>query len=120
MRGLDKEQWEQMQWFEQASNFGPTDLVMEERYLGTIDGCLSQFRERAGGFTEGRERLIATACNSGRYLVLIWRCAYGSFLCDTCTRSLDKPLILLELQFDNSWDSSAYQRTASSCHSSSP
>lgn len=46
--GLDEEQWEQMQRFEQASN------MMEERYLGPKD-WLTFWRvsERVTGFTEG-------------------------------------------------------------------
>ena len=68
-----------MQLFGQARRFGPTGCGNRENIDSlkrTINRCLGEF---SGRFTKGRETLIATAYNSCRYLVLIWRSAYYIF-----------------------------------------
>ena len=72
--GPDKEQREQMQWFEQASESDPTGCGNGREISwakGMINRRLGELAKRVAEFTRGKGVLIATACGSRRNSVLI-------------------------------------------------
>ena len=92
--GPDKEQREQMQLSEQASDFNPTGFGNGKKMSwakGMINRRLGELAKSVAGFTRGKETLVPIACGTCRCSVLIWRCAHGVLLSDTRTKSLDNP-----------------------------